>query len=62
LEEITKFFISIEKMLDDLEHKNREITLLMDRNESLTKDLEFANNELLIITDRARREAGINIK
>tara|TARA_B110000495_G_C23029543_1_gene612692 strand:- start:2880 stop:3101 length:222 start_codon:yes stop_codon:yes gene_type:complete len=62
LEEITKFFISMERMLEDLESKNRQITMLNDRVESLIKDLEIANNELLIITDRARREAGINIK
>ena len=61
LEELTKFFISAERMVETLEEKERQVEVLQKRNQQLLDDLEKANNQLLLVKDRARREAGIMV-
>lgn len=59
LAELTKFFLNLEKLLQENEENQKQIKLLNERIEALTKKLELSENELLLIKDRARREVGI---
>lgn len=59
LEELTRFFIQAENMVERIEQQENRIKVLEQRIENLTNDLETKTNELVIVRDRARREAGV---